>query len=524
MVSACIIPLQMARQRSIFEFGTTTNNKIHVGLKSEVKKEEDDDEENSNDGTVLKSQVATETEIKITEESTMICPVCDFDLTKFNISAREIHVNRCIDPPVRSKLDTQDFLQKHREDKGQIRTVEKTAVVRRVKVKKEKVGMAPTVKRKVRQKKEIPTMKILEFPGCPTKIAVDAFCYAMNESISIYLLTHFHSDHYGGLCKSWANGSMIICTRITARLVVEKFKYPTEKLFVIEEYGKAVALPEADNIHVTAYDANHCPGAGIFVIEHKDHKYLHCGDFRANKDMIDLLNSRYANGFDKCYLDTTYDNPKYTFPTQLDVVNVTSRWIKDKCENYKSKQQRVIDFFRREKAPLNIKEFLVVVGTYSIGKEKLALSIAESLDTQIWCSKEKKRIVDLLDWEELGSRTTCDESLKHLCGVHLLPMVKTKTDLMLEYFKANCENGLNEYKAILVIIPTGWTHAWGASGEDASGTTTALYNALEKSFVVKEYKNVKIFRLQVPYSEHSSYLELHQFRMQLNVKEWINTV
>ena len=47
-----------------------------------------------------------------------------------------------------------------------------------------------------------------------TKFAVDAFQYGLVEGITTYFLTHFHSDHYGGLKKS--STFHIYCNRVRA--------------------------------------------------------------------------------------------------------------------------------------------------------------------------------------------------------------------------------------------------------------------------------------------------------------------
>ena len=85
--------------------------------------------------------------------------------------------------------------------------------------------------------------------------------------------------------------------------------------------------------------ANHCPGSSLFLFEKvvgkgpnpKVHRILHCGDFRACPAHIQhpLLRPEGLDSFtgktkqqriDVCYLDTTYLNPKYAFPSQDDVI------------------------------------------------------------------------------------------------------------------------------------------------------------------------------------------------------------
>ena len=545
-------PVQQKRQWSIFDFSLTEKRpKKAISVKKEENEEQQDKEEAD----------------KTPDHDTFHCPLCQFDLTMFNINARSVHVNRCMDPfekdaeadvdadadadvnvTVRVKTETTYVYQSPKksialkDDATKSKGRRRRATTKKLEVKNEEGKNADDVKpalvnvdvpvvkkRRGKPKPPIPELKRLRFSETDI-IAVDAFCYAPDEDIAIYLLTHFHADHYGGLCKSWDNGSIIICTAITARLMRLKFNYPPEKIFIVEEYEVPTNIPNC-NVVVTVFDANHCPGAGVFVLECNGLRYLHCGDFRANEDMIQVLSGRYPGGFDKCYLDTTYNDPKYCFPKQQDVVKYASEWVKMKCETYKSTQQRVVDFFRGKSLSSSSssslsttsKEFLVVIGTYSIGKEKLALGIAQALDTQIYCKKDKYAILKTYDWKELDERITTENPAQ--CNVHLLPIGKTKKDAMREYLQQH----VLHYKSVMVVRPTGWT--FGYSKDIVyDNTRDGLFEMLERGFqhVSQEERKqggVAIVRhIPVPYSEHSSYAELEMFRRLMDVREWINTV
>ncbi|PQQ10934.1 DNA ligase 6 isoform X5 [Prunus yedoensis var. nudiflora] len=94
-----------------------------------------------------------------------------------------------------------------------------------------------------------------------TRFSVDAFRHAGDHSVS-YFLSHFHSDHYGGLSPNWAKG-IVFCSQTTARLLNEVLK--VSSLFVV-----ALPLDEAvviDGCEVVLIDANHCPGAVQFLFK-----------------------------------------------------------------------------------------------------------------------------------------------------------------------------------------------------------------------------------------------------------------
>jgi DNA cross-link repair 1A protein len=93
-----------------------------------------------------------------------------------------------------------------------------------------------------------PFYKIMpEMPG----FAVDAFRYGRVEGIRGYFLTHFHSDHYGGMTANWSHGP-IYCSSITASLVLQQIKVNPEYVVKLPMYQPV----NIDGVDVTLIDAN----------------------------------------------------------------------------------------------------------------------------------------------------------------------------------------------------------------------------------------------------------------------------
>ena len=104
-----------------------------------------------------------------------------------------------------------------------------------------------------------------------TSFTVDSFKVALSDpACNMFFLTHFQSDHYGGLSKKrFPPGARIICTRITSCLV-ESLLHIANSFIRVLSVGKKVDFVDAGRgsnagASVWAFDANHCPGAVVLL-------------------------------------------------------------------------------------------------------------------------------------------------------------------------------------------------------------------------------------------------------------------
>ncbi|CAK9216845.1 unnamed protein product [Sphagnum troendelagicum] len=150
-----------------------------------------------------------------------------------------------------------------------------------------------------------------------------------------HFLTHAHKDHTAGIEN--LGFSSIYCTDITQKLVIRRYPKLIESAFVTLVVGEAKLIPdEEEPFTVTAYDANHCPGAVMLLFEGIFGSVLHTGDCRLTRDCLNQLPAKYVmnaahkggtNTFDCLYLDCTFGKEMMAMPTRQDAIQQVIKCI-----------------------------------------------------------------------------------------------------------------------------------------------------------------------------------------------------
>ncbi|OUM54138.1 hypothetical protein BVG19_g3489 [[Candida] boidinii] len=556
--------------------------------------------EDSSIDDIILSQKIIKDEVTNKEEE-VNCPICQLNLNQLSISIRSYHVNNCIEILNGDKIVKRSISINENTNIKVKKIRSKKKILKELNKDKDGSNLAAVavtdnnsnnddnnniikLKKIIKIRKPIPDYKILSFEN-NFKIAVDAFNYEPDSSINYYVLTHFHSDHYMGITRGWTYrnnidsnsnndddadiedadnddskfkeinedeiipNTFIICSKVTKNLLIYKFKI-SSKFIISMDIETELNLPLNSNdedriVKIKSFDANHCPGSLIFNFESKFYKYLHCGDFRVNKPMILKLKDFKYN---KIYLDTTYLSSLYNFPKQHDVIDsITDFCFKfNNTNEIKSNQKKVFEFFKfNNKDNDSNKKFktLIVIGTYSIGKERIAISIAKKLNSKIYCNFTKRETIKLLEWNELIELISDDPFNSQ---IHLVPMRDIRNlNSVKDYFR----NFSKKFNNIIAITPTGWTfnspYAKKAEDDDISDNNSHhhhhhnhdqhekiiidLLNNKSTQFTIdsieSNFKKDSIYNLiKIPYSEHSSFRELTFFSIFLNYNEVIPTV
>ncbi|KAI5056524.1 hypothetical protein GOP47_0028342 [Adiantum capillus-veneris] len=372
-----------------------------------------------------------------------------------------------------------------------------------------------------------------------------------------------------GLTPLWNRG-IIFCSHITARLVVECIKVP--KFFVCPlPMGDPV---DVDSCVVTLVDANHCPGAVQFLFQVPAEKsgiflrYVHTGDMRYSSDMkVDPSLCDFI-GADAVFLDTTYCNPKFIFPTQSESLSYIADTIFTMREESNEKLDSLIHVYddieeldevfmeggelnknvvgavdtknldsnglemsSKGNADVDIEEdgkpddassntansmpivqsqqrqggsTLFLISTYVIGKEKILSAVAKRCKCLIYTNERKLGILKCLDLENVDIFTTSPSAT----NVHVVSwnfLGETWPFFRPNFRKMEELLKKSGYDRVVGFVPTGWT-----------------YEIKKKTFSVRRKGPLEIHL--VPYSEHSNYQELREYVAFLRPHEIFPTV
>ncbi len=148
------------------------------------------------------------------------------------------------------------------------------------------------------------------------------------------------------------------------------------------EYLRELPLDEevflSATISVTAIEANHCPGAALFLFNFMalNRRILHTGDFRANRVIRE--DPRLVTGsIYSLYLDTTFCQKAFKFPPQQECID----FIVARTKEFLAARRKTI----------------ILVGSYSIGKERIVVAISKKCNVPICVSKSKLATLKLTD-------------------------------------------------------------------------------------------------------------------------------
>ncbi|DAA73874.1 TPA_exp: putative DNA repair protein Pso2/Snm1 [Trichophyton benhamiae CBS 112371] len=526
------------------------------------------DTPNELESTLLPDEDSAHLAETSSDDEVTVCPICQSSLNRLSDSEASLHVNGCLDgidgdsvtvistvkdtqltqqpPRVLPSMKRKEIPRPGQKDPFSFSSasLSTSAFTKIMSANEEDTAWSVAASReeasrgKQAYERTCPFYKIL--PGF--SITIDAF-----------------SDHYGGLTSSWSHGP-IYCSTVTANLVKQQIKVKPD-LVVELEFERKTEIPGTDGVSVTMITANHCPGSSLFLFEKaigkgknaRIHRILHCGDFRASSAHINHpllrpnIQDRHTGKLteqkiDVCYLDTTYLNPKYAFPFQQDVISACAQLCAGVNEGYldtlgagkeqAKKSGSMAPFLQSNHGSdrnsavdqHNRGKLLVVIGTYSIGKERMCLGVARALNSKIYVSPNKKRICECLEDAELSSILTSDPLDAQ---VHMHSLMDMRSETLSEYLKSLG----SRFTRIIGIRPTGWSYRpRGGTRTDCPPVSAVLYSEAWKprfsvnDLVPQRGSTNEAACFSVPYSEHSSFRELTMFCCALRISRIIPTV
>ena len=193
-------------------------------------------------------------------------------------------------------------------------------------------------------------------------------------------------------------------------------------------------------------------------------------------------------GSDAVFLDTTYCNPKFVFPSQEESIDYVVSTI-----------ERIRDQNEGSEEPV-----LFLIATYVVGKERILLEISRRLNCLLHVDSRKMEVLSVLGFGDANVFTEdASASNVHVIGWNILGETWP-------YFRPNF------IKMKEIMLERGFSKAFGFV------STGWMYETKREGFAVRVKDELEIYL--VPYSEHSSYEELREYVRFLRPKRVIPTV
>lgn len=228
---------------------------------------------------------------------------------------------------------------------------------------------------------------VREFPS----IRIDNFTlHPDDEPPLACFLSHVHNDHLKGL--ETFKSTFVYCTAQTRELLLRLEKYPHRMNFakgILEsrkqtyrrlknhlkpiplETPTEIELSPVISIRVTLFDANHCLGSCMFLVEGNGRAILYTGDVRCEQWWVDSLIRNpmllpYTKGnksLDNIYLDNTF--------TSSDALDL----------EFPSKAEGLSELI--EKVSKYPSDTIFYLDTWTFGYEEVWVALCAALNTKV---------------------------------------------------------------------------------------------------------------------------------------------
>uniref|UniRef100_A0A0L0N3R6 Protein artemis n=1 Tax=Tolypocladium ophioglossoides (strain CBS 100239) TaxID=1163406 RepID=A0A0L0N3R6_TOLOC len=243
-------------------------------------------------------------------------------------------------------------------------------------------------------------------------LTVDFFRKNANAPLPLAcFLSHVHSDHLAGLDS--LRSPFVYCSAATREILLRLERYPCRINYAqgilearqqtYKHLGKVlkplpletptiIELQPGHHIQVTLFDANHCPGAVMFLIEGDGKAVLYTGDIRSEPWFVTTLARNpilieYTCGLktlDKIYLDTSF------------ISNVP----------FQTKADGIAELLRKVSKYPNDTVFHIQAWTY--GYEEVWIALSKALESPIHVDDYKMRIYNALRSRSSEKQSTAE--------------------------------------------------------------------------------------------------------------------